>query len=77
MRKPMCFPDCHPRPSDAQAARVLTQFPSTTTTTVVMAGLVPATHHLLAAWVFMGGRHKPGRDDVFLKLRQIGYTHGA
>jgi hypothetical protein len=29
----------------------------------VMAGLVPATQDLLAAWVIMGGRHKGGHDD--------------
>jgi hypothetical protein len=28
-----------------------------------MAGLVPATHDLTTAWVFMGGRHEGGHDD--------------
>ena len=28
----------------------------------VMAGLVPAIQDLYAAWVFMGGRDKPGHD---------------
>jgi hypothetical protein len=30
-----------------------------------MAGLVPATHDLLAAGAFMGGRHEGGHDDVW------------
>jgi hypothetical protein len=31
--------------------------------TTVIAGLVPATHDLLAAWVIRGGRDKPGHDE--------------
>jgi len=29
-----------------------------------MAALVAATHDLVAAWVIMGGRDKPGQDVV-------------
>jgi hypothetical protein len=31
-----------------------------------MAALVAATRDLRAAWVFMGGRDKPGHDEDFL-----------
>jgi hypothetical protein len=30
-----------------------------------MAALVAAIHDLSAAWVFMGGRDKPGHDEDF------------
>jgi len=31
-----------------------------------MAALVAATHDLVAAWVIMGGRDKPGQDGLEL-----------
>jgi hypothetical protein len=36
------------------------------TLSTVIPGPVPGTHDLPAAWVFMGGRDKPGHDGVGL-----------
>jgi hypothetical protein len=34
----------------------------------VIPGLVPGTHDLPAAWVFMGSRDKPGYDGKEVKI---------
>jgi hypothetical protein len=31
---------------------------------IIIPGLVPGTYDLAAAWVFMGGRDKPGHDET-------------
>jgi hypothetical protein len=59
------------QPVETTVPRYLSMIRSRGITQCVMAGLVPATHALLAAWLKqdVGARHKAGHDDRVI-LRQ-------